>query len=169
MAGRHGRVDLADRAQVPPLTAEQRNQLADLLRPVRMSTLGYSPNLDELLLGEVLLVSLLISEWSHGEVPRRQKIDNARGQRSSAARRHVAWTSPTRHTYVTKSVEVLYFPVLAVPTGTPLLPSWTVPSQHHGGLMMPTRQQSRAKDRAARLCDCAAFRPPNPLPMMPTR
>jgi hypothetical protein len=42
------------------------------------------------------------------------------------------------------------FPVLAVPTGTLVLPTWTPSTTTNRGLMMPVRRQTRAADRAAR-------------------
>jgi Domain of unknown function (DUF222) len=76
----------------------------------------------------------------------------------------LVWTSPTGHTYVTKPGGALYFPALAIPTGTLSLPAWTPPSRHHRGLMMPTRKRTRAQDRTARIAwergiNEAAWRP----------
>jgi hypothetical protein len=45
----------------------------------------------------------------------------------------------------------VYFPVLAVPTGTLRLPTSMPPAAGNRGLMMPTRQRTRAQDRAARI------------------
>jgi Domain of unknown function (DUF222) len=63
----------------------------------------------------------------------------------------VIWTSPTGHTYTTKPGGSLFFPELAVPTGTLLLPTWTPPNTGDRGLMMPTRKRTRAQDRAYRI------------------
>jgi hypothetical protein len=63
----------------------------------------------------------------------------------------LVWTSPTGHTYITKPVGALYFPALAVPTGALIQPTFVPPSEHHRGLNMPTRQRTRAQDRAARI------------------
>ena len=60
------------------------------------------------------------------------------------------WTSPTGHTYTTKPGGAVLFPVLAVPTGTLVLPKSTPPRTGKRGLMMPTRRRTRAADRAAR-------------------
>ncbi len=62
----------------------------------------------------------------------------------------VIWTSPTGHTYTTKPGGAVLFPVLAVPTGTLVLPKSTPPGTGKRGLMMPTRRRTRAADRAAR-------------------
>jgi hypothetical protein len=62
----------------------------------------------------------------------------------------VIWTSPTGHTYTTKPGGAVLFPVLAVPTGTLVLPKLTPPDTGKRGLMMPTRRRTRAADRAAR-------------------
>ena len=62
----------------------------------------------------------------------------------------LVWTSPTGHTYVTKPGGALYFPALAVRTGKLMLPNQT-PPQDRRGLMMPTRQRTRAQERAARV------------------
>ncbi len=63
----------------------------------------------------------------------------------------VVWTSPTGHTYITKPGGSLFFPVLAVPTGTLALPTGMPPPGENRGLMMPARRQTRAQDRAARI------------------
>ena len=62
----------------------------------------------------------------------------------------IIWTSPTGHTYTTKPGGSLFFPVLAIPTGELVLPTWTSPNSANRGLMMPVRRQTRAADRAAR-------------------
>jgi Domain of unknown function (DUF222) len=63
----------------------------------------------------------------------------------------VVWTSPTGHEYVTKPGGSLLFPALAIPTGALVLPMDTVPPGENRGIMMPTRRQTRAQDRAARI------------------
>jgi hypothetical protein len=63
----------------------------------------------------------------------------------------VIWTSPTGHTHTTKPGGSLFFPVLALPTDKLVLPSSIPPPTAHRGLMMPTRQRTRAEDRAARI------------------
>lgn len=63
----------------------------------------------------------------------------------------VVWTSPTGHTYTTKPGGSVYFPALAVPTGTLALPSFVPPAQHDRGVMMPIRTRTRAQDHAARI------------------
>ena len=60
------------------------------------------------------------------------------------------WTSPTGHTYTTKPGGSLFFPALAVPTGTLRLPTWTPSATANRGLMVPARRRTRADDRAAR-------------------
>jgi Domain of unknown function (DUF222) len=62
----------------------------------------------------------------------------------------VIWTSPTGHTYTTKPVGALLFPVLTVPTGALVLPKSTLTGTGQRGLMMPTRRRTREADRAAR-------------------
>jgi hypothetical protein len=62
----------------------------------------------------------------------------------------VIWTSPTGHTYTTKPVGSLFFPVLAVPTGKLALPTWTPSNTANRDVMMPARRRTRAADRAAR-------------------
>jgi hypothetical protein len=62
----------------------------------------------------------------------------------------VVWTSPSGHDYVTKPGGTLLFPGLAVPTGALVLPK-DMPAGENRGLMMPTRKQSRAQERAARI------------------
>lgn len=63
----------------------------------------------------------------------------------------VIWTSPSGHEYVTKPGGTLLFPALALPTGTLVLPKNMTPAAENRGLMMPTRKQSRAQERAARI------------------
>lgn len=63
----------------------------------------------------------------------------------------VIWTSPSGHEYITKPGGTLLFPALAVPTGALVLPKTMTPAGEHRRLMMPTRKQSRAQERAARI------------------
>ncbi len=63
----------------------------------------------------------------------------------------VAWTSPTGHTYTTKPGGSLYFPALAVPSGTLRVPTNMSTPQQGRGVMMPVRQRTRAEDHAARV------------------
>ncbi|OBC02982.1 HNH endonuclease signature motif containing protein [Mycobacterium sp. 852002-40037_SCH5390672] len=63
----------------------------------------------------------------------------------------VVWTSPTGHTYTTKPGGSLYFPALAMPTGTLASPTFVAPTQRNRGVMMPVRQRTRAQDRTARI------------------
>lgn len=72
------------------------------------------------------------------------------GQVIQMARGTVIWTSPTGHTYTTKPGGSLFFPALAIPTGKLKSPTWTSSTSASRGLMMPTRRQTRAADRAAR-------------------
>jgi hypothetical protein len=62
----------------------------------------------------------------------------------------VIWTSPTGHTYTTKPGGSLFFPALAIPTGTLTLPTLAPSGAGNRGAMMPTRRRTRAADRAAR-------------------
>jgi hypothetical protein len=57
----------------------------------------------------------------------------------------------TGHEYITKPAGSLYFPALAIPTGTLTLPTNMSPPQRNHGLMMPVRRRTRAEDRAARI------------------
>ncbi len=61
------------------------------------------------------------------------------------------WTSPSGHTYVTKPVGSLFFPALAIPTATLKLPTDMPTPTSNRGLMMPTRRQTRAQHKAARI------------------
>lgn len=63
----------------------------------------------------------------------------------------VVWTSPTGHTYTTKPGGSLYFPALAVPTGTLTLPTFVPAPGQNRGVMMPVRRRTRAEDHAARV------------------
>jgi Domain of unknown function (DUF222) len=63
----------------------------------------------------------------------------------------VIWTSPTGHAYITKPGGSLFFPALAVPTGTLILPTSMPPPGANRGLMMPARRQTRAEEHAVRI------------------
>ncbi len=63
----------------------------------------------------------------------------------------VQWRSPTGHTYTTKPGASDFFPSLTASTGALQLPTTTPAPGEHRGLMMPTRRQTRAAERAARI------------------
>jgi hypothetical protein len=63
----------------------------------------------------------------------------------------VIWTAPSGQVYTTKPGGALFFPVLATPTGELVIPDCTGPAHSNRGLMMPTRQRTRAQDRAYRI------------------
>jgi hypothetical protein len=63
----------------------------------------------------------------------------------------VIWTSPSGHEYLTKPGGTLLFPALAAPTGALVLPKGMRAAGEDRGLMMPTRKQTRAQERAARI------------------
>lgn len=56
----------------------------------------------------------------------------------------IEWTSPTGHLWTTTPGGALFFPQLAKPTGTLVLPS-EVPPHPRRALMMPTREHTRAE------------------------
>ncbi len=58
----------------------------------------------------------------------------------------VEWTSPTGHIWTTTPGGALFFPQLAAPTGTLVLPS-EVPRPPNGTLKMPVRDRTRAEDK----------------------
>jgi hypothetical protein len=62
----------------------------------------------------------------------------------------IRWTSPRGHTYTTQPLGAQFFPQLATPTQTLILPHSPPPSPHRE-LAMPTRQRTRAQDRAYRI------------------
>ena len=62
----------------------------------------------------------------------------------------VEWTSPTGHVWTTTPGGALFFPQLAQPTGTLILPT-DVPPTTSGTLMMPTRDRTRAEDKRIRV------------------
>ena len=53
--------------------------------------------------------------------------------------------------YTTKPGGALFFPALATPTGQLVLPESPGPAPSNRGLMMPTRQRTRAQERAYRI------------------
>jgi hypothetical protein len=63
----------------------------------------------------------------------------------------VIWTAPTGQVYTTKPGGALFFPALATPTGQLVIPESSGPAQAGRELMMPTRQRTRAQDRAYRI------------------
>jgi hypothetical protein len=63
----------------------------------------------------------------------------------------VIWTAPSGQVYTTKPGGALFFPALATPTGELVIPECTGPAHSNRGLMMPTRQRTRAQDRAYRI------------------
>ena len=62
----------------------------------------------------------------------------------------IVWTSPRGRTYTTQPLGVQFFPQLAMPTGTLILPN-SPPAGPHRELAMPTRKRTRAEDRARRV------------------
>jgi hypothetical protein len=62
----------------------------------------------------------------------------------------IEWTSPTGHVWTTKPGGALFFPQLATPTGTLILPT-TVPPTSSGTMMMPTRDRTRAEAKGLRI------------------
>ncbi len=62
----------------------------------------------------------------------------------------VVWTSPTGHTYTTSPGGALFFPMLARPTGTLVLPD-EPPISPDRRAMMPTRKRTRANEVRARI------------------
>jgi Domain of unknown function (DUF222) len=63
----------------------------------------------------------------------------------------VIWTAPSGQVYTTKPGGALFFPALATPTGQLVLPESPGPAPSNRGLMMPTRQRTRAQERAYRI------------------
>ena len=71
----------------------------------------------------------------------------------------VIWTAPSGRVYTTTPGGALFFPALATPTGQSpasgrypqMTPKSNGPAQTDRGLMMPTRQRTRAQDRAYRI------------------
>jgi hypothetical protein len=62
----------------------------------------------------------------------------------------IVWTSPSGRTYTTQPLGALFFPQLALPTGTLILPNSPPPGPNRE-LAMPTRKRTRAQDRAYRV------------------
>jgi hypothetical protein len=79
--------------------------------------------------------------------------------RPTVARRHLIWTTPSGQVYTTTPGGALFFPALATPTGQSpasgrypqVTPKSHGPAQTDRELMMPTRQRTRAQDRAYRI------------------
>ena len=63
----------------------------------------------------------------------------------------VIWTAPSGQVYTTTPGGTLFFPALATSTGQLLIPESSGPAPSNRGLMMPTRQRTRAQDRAYRI------------------
>lgn len=62
------------------------------------------------------------------------------------------WTSPSGRVYTTKPAGALFFPQLALPAQElALIPEAGPPPMPGRELMMPTRRQTRAQERAARI------------------
>jgi hypothetical protein len=62
----------------------------------------------------------------------------------------IVWTSPRGRTYTTTPTGARFFPQLAMPTGTLILPNSPPPSPDRE-LAMPKRKRTRAQDRAYRV------------------
>jgi hypothetical protein len=62
----------------------------------------------------------------------------------------VIWRSPTGRTYTTKPLGAQFFPQLATPTETLVLPNSPPPNPNRG-LAMPQRKRTRTQDRAYRV------------------
>ena len=60
----------------------------------------------------------------------------------------VIWTAPSGQVYTTKPGGALFFPALATPTGQLVLPESSDPTPSNGGSTTPTRQRTRAQERA---------------------
>jgi hypothetical protein len=79
----------------------------------------------------------------------------------------IRWTSPRGRTYTTTPLGAQFFPQLAIPTETLILPN-SPPLNQNRGLAMPKRKRTRAQDRANRIeyergqnrARCAADPPP---------
>jgi hypothetical protein len=63
----------------------------------------------------------------------------------------VIWTAPSGKVYTTKPGGALFFPALAVLTGTLELPESHCPADAARGLKMPARESTRTQDRAYRI------------------
>jgi hypothetical protein len=62
----------------------------------------------------------------------------------------IVWRSPRGRIYTTKPVGAQFFPQLATPTETLVLPNSPPPNPNRG-LAMPKRKRTRAQDRAYRI------------------
>ena len=58
----------------------------------------------------------------------------------------VTWTAPTGRTYTTKPGGILFFPILATPTGEVTIRQLTTEPAEYRGLMMPRRKHTRAQE-----------------------
>jgi hypothetical protein len=63
----------------------------------------------------------------------------------------VEWRSPTGHTYTTKPVGALLFPILATPTGQITLRTPITGPGEYRGVMMPRRRHTRYQERHHRI------------------
>jgi Domain of unknown function (DUF222) len=63
----------------------------------------------------------------------------------------VEWTAPTGHSYTTKPVGALFFPILATPTGKITLRTQITEPTTYRGLMMPKRKRTRYQERHDRI------------------
>jgi hypothetical protein len=63
----------------------------------------------------------------------------------------VIWTAPSGQVYTTTTGGALFFPAPATSTGQLVIPKSSGPAPNNRGLMMPTRQHTRAPDRAYRI------------------
>ena len=63
----------------------------------------------------------------------------------------IVWTSPSGRTYTTTPTGARFFPQLAIPTGSLVLPNSPPPPNPNRDLAMPKRKRTRAQDRAYRV------------------
>jgi len=63
----------------------------------------------------------------------------------------VIWTASSGQVYTTKPGGALFFPALATSTGQLVIPESSGPAPSNRGLIMPTRQRTRAQERAYRI------------------
>jgi hypothetical protein len=63
----------------------------------------------------------------------------------------VIWTAPSGQVYTTKPGGAPFVPALATSTGRLVIPASSGPVRPNRGLTMPTRQHTRAQDRAYRI------------------
>jgi hypothetical protein len=62
----------------------------------------------------------------------------------------IVWTSPSGRTYTTTPLGAQFFPQLAIPTQTLVLPN-SPPTSPHRQLAMPKRKRTRTQDRTYRV------------------